>query len=124
MITTGQLSFRKHLARNPRISPDQIDMGQLIIEDDMGQRLGYVSTRIETPPICLIVRVSESDAAEIKRQTEQYLQQPVGAVSMIPKVTTKTLRRVSRLLDSSGQQIEHLFEVPVDDSSEEEYADE
>jgi len=128
MITTGQLRFRQQFGRNPRISRDPIDMGQLIIEDEDGVRLGYVSTVIDDPPVNLIVRVSDEDAEEIGRQTEAELKKPIRrnadgtmAVCMPPRITERVLRRVSKLLgpDAIPYEVEVTQDVPTDEDQDE-----
>lgn len=122
MITVGELTFTQQTGTDQH-THKTVEFAQLIIDDD-GQRLGYVATNIDTPPINLIVRVSDEDAEEIKRQTEAHLGRPCRGVGMPPKVTTAMLKKISQVLSSSGKPIEEVYQVPVDDITEYEDDDE
>ena len=116
MSTVGNITLEPHVGQMG-VAGKVVEVvhAQWIIMDGT-QRLGYVAD-IDTPPINLIVRVNEEDAADIQRQVDALLGRPTRELHMPAKITARLLHRASVIAGPSGTP----YDVEYEEEEEDEY---
>jgi len=120
MSTVGQLALVPMIGtQGVKGKTIEVSLNQYEIMDGL-QKLGYVVSNIDNPPINLIVRVNAEDATEIKRQVEALLGRPCRDLSMPPAISLRTIRRASAIVgaDAVPYEIEETGPLPGEEDED------